>query len=167
MTKTVSFPELINDRFAEIAGSVDSQTVLTLKGFTAPEINSICSAAGKLGFEVCVPEVAPLDGQHPWVLKNGVILHSDQGSQYTSKEFTDYCSAHNLTQSMSRAGCPYDNSPMERYFNTLKSKLIYHHSYSCEDKLFSDIEDYVLLWYNSVRPHSLNNGLTPWQKRLA
>lgn len=61
MTKTVSFPELINDRFAEIAGSVDPQTVLTLKGFTAPEINSICSAAGKLGFEVCVPEVAPLD----------------------------------------------------------------------------------------------------------
>ena len=97
--------------------------------------------------------------QHPWVLKNGVILHSDRGSQYTSKEFTDYCSAHNLTQSMSRAGCPYDN--------TLKSELIYHHSYSCEDKLFSDIEDYVLLWYNSVRPHSFNNGLTPWQKRLA
>lgn len=61
MTKTVSFPELINDRFAEIAGSVDPQTVLTLKGFTAPEISSICSSAGKLGFEVCVPEVAPLD----------------------------------------------------------------------------------------------------------
>ncbi len=56
---------------------------------------------------------------------------------------------------------------MERYFNTLKSELIYHHSYSCEDKLFSDIDDYVLLWYNSVRPHSFNNGLTPWQKRLA
>ncbi|HCD69292.1 MAG TPA: hypothetical protein DEQ68_01575 [Ruminococcaceae bacterium] len=56
---------------------------------------------------------------------------------------------------------------MERYFNTLKSELVYHHSYSCEDKLFSDIDDYVLLWYNSVRPHSFNNGLTPWQKRLA
>ena len=105
--------------------------------------------------------------QHPWVLKNGVILHSDQGSQYTSKEFTDYCSAHNITQSMSRAGCPYDNAPMERYFNTLKSNLIYQHSYSSEDKLFADIDDYVLLWYNSVRPHSFNNGLTPWQKRMA
>ena len=102
--------------------------------------------------------------QHPWVLKNGVILHSDQ---YTSKEFTDYCSAHNVTQSMSRAGCPYDNAPMESYFNTLKSELVYHHSYSSDNKLFSDIDDYVLLWYNSVRPHSFNNGLTPWQKRLA
>jgi len=105
--------------------------------------------------------------QHPWVLKNGVILHSDQGSQYNSKEFTDYCSAHNITQSMSRAGCPYDNAPMERYFNTLKSELVYQHSYTSDNKLFSDIEDYVLLWYNSVRPHSFNNGLTPWQKRLA
>ena len=104
--------------------------------------------------------------QHPQVLKNGVVLHSDRGSQYTSKEFTDYCSAYNVTQSMSRAGCPYDNVPMERYFNTLKSELIYQHSYSCEDKLLSDIENYVLLWYNSVRPHSFNNGLTPWQKRL-
>ena len=91
--------------------------------------------------------------------ENGVILHSDRGSRYTSKEFTDYCSDHNITQSMSRAGCPYDN--------TLKSELIYQHSYTCEDKLFADIDDYVLLRYNSVRPHSFNNGLTPWQKRMA
>ena len=47
------------------------------------------------------------------------------------------------------------------------SELIYQHSYSSEDKLFADIDDYVLLWYNSVRPHSFNNGLTPWQKRMA
>lgn len=101
------------------------------------------------------------------MLKNGIILHSDQGSQYTSKEFTDFCTTHNITQSMSRAGCPYDNAPMERYFNTLKSELIYQHTYASESKLFSDIDDYVLLWYNSVRPHSFNNGLTPWQKRSA
>lgn len=78
-----------------------------------------------------------------------------------------HCSAHNITQSMSRAGCPYDNAPMERYFNTLKSELIYQQSYSSEEKLFADIDDYVLLWYNSVRPHSFNNGLTPWQKQMA
>ena len=127
----------------------------------------IASVSGRnITAELAVQTLSKAITQHPWVLKNGVILHSDRGSQYTSKEFTDYCSAHNVTQSMSRAGCPYDNAPMERYFNTLKSELIYHHSYSCEDKLFSDIEDYVLLWYNSVRPHSFSNGLTPWQKRL-
>ena len=67
---------------------------------------------------------------------------------------------------MSRAGCPYDNAPMERYFNTLKSELIYQHSYSSEEKLFADIDDYVLLWYNSVRPHSsttvLHLGRNGW-----
>ncbi len=41
--------------------------------------------------------------------KKGLILHSDQGSQFTSKKFTDFCASSNITQSMSKAGCPYDN----------------------------------------------------------
>jgi len=58
-----------------------------------------------------------------------LILHSDQGSQYTSKDFVDYCASAGITQSMSKAGYPYDNAPMERYYNTLKSELIYLHYY--------------------------------------
>ena len=128
----------------------------------------IASVSGRnITAELAIKTLSKAILQHPWVLKNGIILHSDQGSQYTSKEFTDFCTTHNITQSMSRAGCPYDNAPMERYFNTLKSELIYQHTYASESKLFSDIDDYVLLWYNSVRPHSFNNGLTPWQKRSA
>ena len=61
MTKTVSFSELIATRFAEIVNSVDSRTVLALKGFTAPVVNSICSTAKVRGCEVCVPNVTPLD----------------------------------------------------------------------------------------------------------
>ena len=59
-----------------------------------------------------------LESQHS--IKEGLILHSDQGSQYTSKAFTEFCEAVYVTQSMSKAGYPYDNAPMERYFNTLK-----------------------------------------------
>ena len=55
-------------------------------------------------------------------IKGELILHSDQGSQYTSKAFTDFCKSVNVTQSMSKAGYPYDNAPMERYFNTLKNE---------------------------------------------
>ena len=128
----------------------------------------IASVSGRnITAELAIKTLSKAILQHPWVLKNGIILHSDQGSQYTSKEFTDFCTTHNITQSMSRAGCPYDNAPMERYFNTLKSELIYQHTYASESKVFSDIDDYVLLWYNSVRPHSFNTGLTPWQKRSA
>ena len=58
-----------------------------------------------------------------------LLLHSDQGSQYTSKEFTKFCGKLGIEQSMSKAGYPYDNAPMERYFNTLKNDLIYQHYY--------------------------------------
>lgn len=42
-----------------------------------------------------------------------VILHSDQGVQFTSWDFVNFCKDNNVTQSMSKAGCPYDNAPME------------------------------------------------------
>src|SRR5690606_12752091 len=57
----------------------------------------------------------------------GLILHSDQGSQFTSKEFVRSCEALFIQQSMSRTGCPYDNAPIERYFNTLKHEQIGHY----------------------------------------
>ena len=47
-------------------------------------------------------------------IKGELILHSDQGSQYTSKAFVEYCESVHVTQSMSKAGYPYDNAPMER-----------------------------------------------------
>ncbi len=63
-------------------------------------------------------------------------MHSDRGSQFTSKEFVEFCEANDITQSMSRAGCPYDNSPMERYFNTLKAELINLRSFANEEMLY-------------------------------
>lgn len=57
-------------------------------------------------------------------IKEELILHSDQGSQFTPKAFVGYCESVHITQSMGRAGYPYDNAPMERYFNTLKNDCI-------------------------------------------
>lgn len=94
-----------------------------------------------------------------------LILHSDQGTQYTSKDFTDYCQSAGITQSMSRAGCPYDNAPMERYYNTLKNELIYLHYYHTDDELNKAVEDFAYIWYNHVRPHSYNNYQTPFEAR--
>ena len=81
------------------------------------------------------------------------MLHSDQGSQYTSKEFTEYCTKLGVTQSMSKAGYPYDNAPMERYFNTLKNELINLHNYHTEKELYTAIEEFAYTQYNHVRPH--------------
>ena len=94
-----------------------------------------------------------------------LILHSDQGSQYTSKEFTQYCETVGITQSMSKAGYPYDNALMERYFNTLKNELIYLHYYHTEEELYTSIEEYAYVQYNHVRPHSYNHYQTPFEAR--
>ena len=85
--------------------------------------------------------------------------------QFTSKEFTDFCETVNITQSISKAGCPYDNAPMERYFNTLKNELIYQYHFHNDNELNNAIYDFAYVWYNHVRPHSFNNGLTPFETR--
>ena len=50
------------------------------------------------------------------ISKGELMLHSNQGSQYTSKAFTEFCASASIMQSMSKAGHPYDNAPMERYY---------------------------------------------------
>lgn len=61
MTKLTTFEELITTRFSEIVSIAEKQTAFVLKGFTAPEIESICKTAEKLGCDVQVPDVSPLD----------------------------------------------------------------------------------------------------------
>ena len=94
-----------------------------------------------------------------------LILHSDQGSQYTSKAFVEYCERMRITQSMSKAGYPYDNAPMERYFNTLKNEEIHLHEYPTEEALYTAVEEFAYVTYNHTRPHSYNGYKTPFEAR--
>ena len=80
-------------------------------------------------------------------IRNKIILHSDQGSQYSSKKFVEYCKKNMIQQSMSRAGCPYDNAPMERYFNTLKNELINHYYYKTEKEIYESPEQLFFFYY--------------------
>jgi transposase InsO family protein len=97
----------------------------------------------------------------------GIILHSDQGCQYTSKVFTKFCEQNGIIQSMSRAGCPYDNAPMERFYNTLKNEFYYLYTFNSDYVLNKCINEYIFTRYNYSRPHSYNGGLSPMQKRFA
>jgi len=97
---------------------------------------------------------------------SGLILHSVQDAKFTSHKFTSFCSSVGVIQSMSRAACPYDNSPMERFFNILKTELIYLYDFHSKEQLYKAIEDFVYVFYNHVRHHSFNDNLTPFQKRL-
>lgn len=106
-----------------------------------------------------------LDFQHP--AKDSLILHSDQGSQYTSKAFIEFCGSAHVTQSMSKAGYPYDNAPMERYFNTLKNECTNLYEFRTEEEMYRTVEEFAYVTYNHVRPHSYNSYRTPYQTRTS
>lgn len=93
--------------------------------------------------------------------ETGMILHSDRGSQFTSKDFVEFCKKLEIVQSMSKPGCPYDNAPMERYFNTLKAELVNTRTFATETILYTEVNAFAYGWYNNLRPHSFNNGLPP------
>ena len=103
---------------------------------------------------------------HP-AMKGELILHSNQGSQYTSKTFVEFCESVHMTQSMSKAGYPYDNAPMERYFNTLKIECTNLYEFQTEGSLYLAVEEFAYVHYNHVRPHSFNGYRTPYQARIA
>ena len=98
---------------------------------------------------------------------HGLIIHSDQGSQFTSLDYILFCEENGITQSMSRAGTPYDNAVMERFYNSLKEELIYQYSFNTDEELNKAVYEYSYFYYNQIRPHSYNGYLTPFEKRFS
>lgn len=90
-----------------------------------------------------------------------LMFHSDQGCHYTSLAFRQLLWRYRIKQSMSRRGNCWDNSPMERFFRSLKSEWIPTIGYHTIDDAKQDVHDYITRYYCSVRPHRHNNGLTP------
>ena len=91
----------------------------------------------------------------------GVMFHSDQGCQYTSLAFRQQVWRYQMVQSMSRRGNCWDNSPMERFFRSLKTEWIPETGYRSFDEAKGRITDYILGYYSRFRPHGNNDGLPP------
>lgn len=94
---------------------------------------------------------------------DGLALHSDQGSQYTSKAYFDLTQAYHVSPSMSSPGCPYDNAAMENFFGTLKTECLYRARFSSRTEVEQLVAEYIH-FYNFERI-SLKNGLTPLEIR--
>lgn len=90
-----------------------------------------------------------------------VVFHSDQGSQYTGLKYQQLLWRCRINQSVSRRGNCWDNSPMERFFRSLKTEWVPTNGYAGKDEARQQINDYILNYYKSVRPHHYNGGLTP------
>jgi len=86
--------------------------------------------------------------------KPGLIVHSDRGSQYASGDHRKLLAAHHLVASMSRKGNCWDNAVMERFFLNLKMERVWQRDYANHAEAITDITDYIVGFYNSVRLHS-------------
>ena len=93
--------------------------------------------------------------------KQSVIIHSDQGSQFGSDEFSRWCRENNLITSMSRRGNCYDNAVAESFFSNLKKEKIKNRIYNTREEAKSDVFDYIEVFYNRKRRHSYLDQLSP------
>jgi len=80
-----------------------------------------------------------------------VILHSDQGSQYSSYEYKQFTKKDNITLSMSRRGNCYDNAVAESFFKTFKKELVRKRIFHTREIAYSKIFEYIEMFYNSKR----------------
>jgi len=95
--------------------------------------------------------------KHP----EGVLFHSDQGSHYTSVKFRQQVWRHRIKQSMSRRGNCWDNSPMERFFRSLKTEWVPEMGYESLVHAQRSIVGYITGYCSQMRPHQHNGGLPP------
>ena len=96
----------------------------------------------------------------------GLMIHSDIGVQYTSKNFKAMLAKHGFVQSMSRKGDCWDNAVAESFFHTIKTQLIHHCRFQDLAEAEQVIFNYIEVYYNRRRKHSTNGYLSPSQYEL-
>ena len=93
--------------------------------------------------------------------KQDVIVHSDQGSQFSSHDWQAFLKTHHLVPSMSRRGNCHDNAVAESFFQLLKRERIRRRIYSDREEARRDVFDYIEMFYNPKRRHGYAGGLSP------
>jgi len=91
----------------------------------------------------------------------GLIHHSDRGSQYMSEAYRGLLEANQIRQSVSRPGDCWDNAVAESFFGTLKTELIYRHSWPTRGHATTAIFEYIEAFYNRQRVHSALDYQSP------
>lgn len=93
----------------------------------------------------------------------GLVVHSDQGSQYASANYQSLLRQHGFECSMSRRGNCWDNAPAESFFGTLKTELIYHADFKTREEAKRAIFEHIEVFYNRIRLHSSNDYASPME----
>jgi transposase InsO family protein len=93
--------------------------------------------------------------------KEGLLAHSDRGSQYASEHYQAVLLEHGIECSMSGKGQCWDNAPMESFFASLKKELVHDEDYHTRQQARSSIFEYIEPFYNQRRRHSALGYLSP------
>ena len=91
----------------------------------------------------------------------GLMTHSDRGSQYASALYQKTIKDNGFICSMSRKGNCWDNAPSESFFHTLKTELTHHRRYQTRQEAKQEIFEYIEVFYNRQRRHSTIGYQTP------
>jgi putative transposase len=107
---------------------------------------------------VCDALRMAIENRHP---APGAMFHSDRGTQYTSKEYTDLLTEHEMIQSLSRPRQCWDNAVAESFFAALKLECIYRQALPTRRHARRAVFDYIEVFFNRRRLHSSLGYLTP------
>ena len=91
----------------------------------------------------------------------GLLAHSDRGSQYASEHYQRLLGKHGITCSMSRRADCWDNAPMESFFASLKKELVHGAGFATRAEARAAIVEYIEVFYNNKRRHSALGYLSP------
>ena len=84
----------------------------------------------------------------------GLVIHSDQGSQYKSKEYREFLEKNEIKGSMSKKGNCWDNACVESFFHSLKVELFYYKKVKSKEEVARLLLWYIEIFYNRERYHS-------------
>jgi len=93
--------------------------------------------------------------------RDGLVIHSDRGTQFTSWAFSQNVRDAGIAPSMGAAGSCFDNAMMESFWGRMQVELFNRHRWKTRIALASAIHDYIELWHNTRRRHSALGMLTP------
>jgi putative transposase len=91
----------------------------------------------------------------------GAAFHSDRGCQYTSREFTDFCSTNGIHTSVGRTGVCWDNAAAESFFAALKNEMYHRERFHTRAPARFAVAEYIEIYYNRRRLHSTLGYRTP------
>jgi len=91
----------------------------------------------------------------------GLLAHSDRGSQYASEHYQGLLARHGITCSMSRRADYWDNAPMESFFASLKKELVHDADFATRAEARAAIVEYIEVFYNTKRRHSSLGYVSP------